>query len=108
MSAKAPRENVPTAVAKNPASDVLQNSPSTLDVRLSTFQGALIFVAIALLIYWPLLRAGFIWDDDLMLTENPLIKIPDGLSQIWFSTNQSDYFPLTYTSLWIEWRFFGI
>ncbi|MGD1002829.1 MAG: tetratricopeptide repeat protein [Candidatus Brocadiia bacterium] len=64
---------------------------------------ALIIVA-ALLAYWPVFHAGFIWDDDKFLTENPLIHAPDGLYRFWFTTQPPDYFPLTSSMLWFEWR----
>jgi tetratricopeptide (TPR) repeat protein len=48
--------------------------------------------------YGPAFHAGFIWDDDLYVTENPLLTAPDGLWRIWFSLDSpSQYFPLTYT-----------
>ena len=64
----------------------------------------LLIVAAALIVYTPAMRSGFIWDDDRFLTDNPLIKAPDGLRLFWFSTRPLDYFPLTSTTLWIEWR----
>ena len=69
---------------------------------------ALVLVAIVAVAYWPALKNGFIWDDDLMLTENPLIKAADGLKLIWFTTKPTDFFPVTYTDLWIEWRLWGM
>ena len=67
---------------------------------------ALIIVA-ALLAYWPVFHAGFIWDDDKFLTENPLIHAPDGLYRFWFTAEPPDYFPLTSSMLWFEWRLWG-
>ena len=64
----------------------------------------LAFLLLALVAYWPAVSNGFIWDDDVMLTENEVMKAPDGLKRIWFSAELSDYFPLTSTSFWIEWR----
>ena len=57
--------------------------------------------------YLPLWRAGFIWDDDTFLLQNPLIQQPDGLFRLWFTTAAPDYFPLTSTTLWLEWRLWG-
>ena len=68
---------------------------------------AALIVAAALLAYAPVLRAGFIWDDDAFLTENPLIRAPDGLYRAWFTTTSPDYFPLTSSMLWLEWRLWG-
>lgn len=68
---------------------------------------ALILVAATVICYLPALTAGFIWDDPLLLTENPLIRAPDGLWQIWIGGKAPDFFPLTYTNFWFEWRLFG-
>jgi hypothetical protein len=36
--------------------------------------------------YMPVLRGGFTWDDDEMITNNPIIKSRDGLRTLWFTT----------------------
>jgi tetratricopeptide (TPR) repeat protein len=71
---------------------------------LRRFLPTVLIVAVALLAYAPVLRAGFVWDDDLFLTDNPLIRASDGLYRFWFTTQPPDYFPLTSTMLWFEWR----
>jgi tetratricopeptide (TPR) repeat protein len=59
--------------------------------------------------YAPALRAGFVWDDDDYVTNNPLLREPDGLRRIWLSFDQpSQYFPLTYTSFRLEYALFGL
>ena len=65
--------------------------------------GIAIFLA-ALVVYFPALRAGFVWDDDLLVTDNPLVKSLAGLRHIWLSAAATDYTPLTLTSFWIEWQ----
>jgi tetratricopeptide (TPR) repeat protein len=67
-----------------------------------------VMVLITLVVYIPAMRAGFVWDDDLFLTNNPLIKTDDGLYRFWFTTEPPDYFPLVSTSLWFEWRVWGM
>ena len=71
------------------------------------WQIALLFVLV-MVAYGPLWRAGFIWDDNSMLTANPLIGARDGLYQFWFTRNAFDYWPVTSTSLWLEWRLWGM
>lgn len=66
-----------------------------------------LLVAGTFLAYLPVWRAGFIWDDDTFLWRNPLIQSPDGLFRLWFTTAAPDYFPLTSTTLWLEWRLWG-
>ncbi len=70
--------------------------------------GAGIIMLITVLVYIPAMQAGFIWDDDSFLTDNPLIKASDGLYRFWFTTEAPDYFPLVSTSLWLEWRLWGM
>jgi len=53
-------------------------------------------------------HAGFIWDDDTFLVNNPLIKLSNGLYQFWFTTKAPDFFPMTSTTLWLEWRLWGM
>lgn len=68
---------------------------------------AALLIAATLVVYWPTLSAGFVWDDDKFVTENPLIHASDGLRRFWFTTEAPDYFPLTSTTLWLEWRLWG-
>jgi tetratricopeptide (TPR) repeat protein len=68
---------------------------------------ASLLVIVTLLAYLPALHNGFIWDDDRLVTDNPMIHSPDGLRQIWFSTKAYDYWPLTYSDFWVEWRLWG-
>ena len=59
--------------------------------------------------YWPAYSAGFIWDDDAYVTENPLLGAPDGLWRIWFTAHsQSQYFPLAFTTLRMEYALWGL
>jgi len=68
-----------------------------------------LIVAMTMAAYFPALNAGFIWDDDRYVTNNPLLTAPDGLRRIWFSLDSpSQYFPLTYTSFRIERALWGL
>jgi tetratricopeptide (TPR) repeat protein len=68
----------------------------------------LFLAAITLIAYGPAWHAGFIWDDDAYLTQNPLLTAPDGLRRIWFSLDlPSQYFPLTYTTFYVERALWG-
>ncbi len=70
--------------------------------------GLLILVG-TVAVYQPAWQAGFIWDDDIYVSSNPLLTVPDGLRRIWFSLDSpSQYFPLTYTLFRIERGLFGL
>ncbi len=69
----------------------------------------LFLVVVTLIAYGPAWRAGYVWDDDAYLTQNPLLTAPDGLRRIWFSLESpSQYFPLTYTTFYIERALWGL
>jgi tetratricopeptide (TPR) repeat protein len=71
--------------------------------------GALFIVLATVAAYWPVFSAGFIWDDDAYVTENSLLTEPGGLWRIWFSAHlQSQYFPLVYTTLRLEYNLWGL
>lgn len=70
---------------------------------------ACLLVAAVLIAYFPATHAGYIWDDDVYVTQNPLLPAPDGLRRIWFSTDSpSQYFPLVYTTFRIEYGIWGL
>ncbi len=67
----------------------------------------LILILAVILIYTPLWRAGFIWDDDAVLTANPCIVGPLGLREIW-TTSAADICPLVLTTFWVEHALWGL
>jgi tetratricopeptide (TPR) repeat protein len=68
---------------------------------------AAVLAAVTFFAYLPALQANFIWDDNLLLTDYPLMHAPDGLRRFWTTLEAPDYYPLTWSSLWIEWRLWG-
>src|SRR6266567_2928565 len=64
---------------------------------------ALVLAAVTILVYRPAWNGGFLWDDDVYITNNELLTAPDGLRRIWFSLDSpSQYFPLVYTTFRVE------
>ncbi|MCF7687914.1 MAG: tetratricopeptide repeat protein [Cephaloticoccus sp.] len=60
-----------------------------------------------LLAYWPVLHAGFIWDDSGHVTPANLRSL-SGLARIWFEPGASQqYYPFLHTAFWIEHRLWG-
>jgi tetratricopeptide (TPR) repeat protein len=67
----------------------------------------LVFATIAA--YLPVFFAGFIWDDDAYVTNNPLLTAPDGLWRIWFDPLATpQYYPMVHTTFWIEYHLWGL
>ena len=59
-------------------------------------------------VYHPFFPADWLWDDDQLLTANATIQstTPAALAKLWFNPDGADYFPLSYTMLWLQWPFF--
>jgi protein O-mannosyl-transferase len=66
------------------------------------FLTALVFVA-----YARVFNAGFIWDDESHLTQNPCIIGPLGLKEIWTS-ERAVYYPLVLTTFWTLHKFVSL
>lgn len=61
------------------------------------------------LVYWPALSAGFIWDDDDHVTANPIVQDPGGLPRIWLEPGATpQYYPLVFTTFWLEHKLWGL
>jgi protein O-mannosyl-transferase len=76
--------------------------------RFRGWLAAALLAGLTLIAYLPSLGNGFIWYDDIALTQNPMIRSADGLRQYWFTTQPPDYWPMTATTLWAEWRLWGM
>ena len=68
---------------------------------------ALALIALVLIAYSQVFRAGFIWDDESHLTRNPCVVGPRGLKEIWTST-QAVYYPLVLTTYWVLHKVVGL
>ena len=68
---------------------------------------ALLLIAFVFIAYAQVFRAGFIWDDESHLTQNPCVVGPLGLKEIW-TTTQAVYYPLVLTTFWALHKFFGL
>ncbi len=78
--------------------------------RLSSLGRPLILIVIVVAAYGPALRAGYVWDDDLAVTENPHLRSGKGLVNIWTAPSKSPqghYWPLVYTTFWIQYQLWG-
>jgi tetratricopeptide (TPR) repeat protein len=70
--------------------------------------GALL-VLLTVTVYLPALHGGFIWDDDSYVTENPTLRSLGGLEAIWLKPGATyQYYPLVFTSFWVEYHLWGL
>ncbi len=81
--------------------------PNTLSPRLQILLGAAAIIVVTAIAYSPALTGDFLLDDNTLLTDSSLIKASDGLYQFWCTTGAADYWPLTNSSFWLEWRLWG-
>ncbi|PWT81525.1 MAG: hypothetical protein C5B58_09755 [Acidobacteria bacterium] len=86
------------------ASERAESAPSWF--RRDWFLG-LVLILFVILAYTPVWKAGFVWDDENILTANPCIVGPLGLKEIW-TTSAADVCPLTLTTFWAEHAFWGL
>ena len=76
--------------------------------KRSALAGALALIALTAVVYVPALRDGFVWDDDAYVTANRALRSGAGLAEIWLRPGATpQYYPLTFTSFWLEWRLWG-
>ena len=64
-------------------------------------------LATTLLVYFPALRAGFIWNDSDYVTA-PALRSLDGLARIWFEVGATEqYYPVLHSAFWLEHKIWG-
>src|SRR5260221_5395841 len=68
-----------------------------------------LLIAATFIAYLPALRGDFVWDDDDYVTKNETLRDAHGLGRIWFEFGATrQYYPLVYTSFWIENHLWGL
>ena len=105
----APRK--PPLLAASPASGMLPGAPGAAMAPVILAATALcLLVAVS---YFPALAAGFVWDDKVILPNARPLHTWSGLAQIWFTPNalfpyEGHYWPLLYTTFWLEHKLWGL
>lgn len=82
--------------------------------NLSTARGSnfgswsLALAVLLVLVYWPALNGQPIWDDVNYIFENQALTDPSALSKMWTDARAfPDFWPLSYSTFWLELRVFG-
>ena len=64
---------------------------------------------LAVMVYWPTLDNGFIWDDDRHIERIAQIASPAGLMRIWISPSAvAQYYPVVHSTFWAEYHLWGL
>jgi hypothetical protein len=114
------RQLVPAALAPGPEAEADQielkipEPPRGTPARVGTFFSwqricrVLLIAGATLWIYGPVLHGGWLWDDDTLIFQNPVIQDPGGILDIWLSPGDLiDYFPLSASAEWLGWQIWG-
>ncbi len=90
-----------------------RTAPPPVRDRAFTRRGVVAALVLGLLVavsYVPAFFAGFVWDDE-VFTDAPAIRELSGLWRIWSSPraieNEGHYWPLVYTTFWLEHKLWG-
>ncbi|HEY8240905.1 MAG TPA: tetratricopeptide repeat protein, partial [Kiritimatiellia bacterium] len=74
----------------------------------SNILGAVLLLLLVLAAFGPALHAGFIWDDDMFITDNETLQDVDGLRVIWTEPAKNPhYYPLLMTLFWAMYQLWG-
>lgn len=79
----------------------------TVSGKQSAWLQAFALVLITNLLYFRCLAYPFTWDDDTHLTTN-LLTQPGGLWRSWFTSEQPNYWPVTWTAFWLQLKAWGL
>src|SRR5438132_2424157 len=70
---------------------------------------ALALMLLTLAAYAPTFNGTFLWDDDEYITTNETLKSLSGLPRIWLEPGAtSQYYPLVFSTFWVEYRLWGL
>ena len=65
-------------------------------------------VLLAIVVFLPALRGEYLWDDTVYVQHNRELDDAAGLARIWFAVGATpQYYPLTFTTFWVEVHLWG-
>ncbi|CAG1064607.1 hypothetical protein BAC1_00168 [uncultured bacterium] len=75
---------------------------------LSGLKALLFFLLVTISAYIYILNCGYIWDDERHVLMDSSLWGLAGLWKIWFSKEMQQYYPLIYSSFWLESNLWGL
>jgi protein O-mannosyl-transferase len=95
--------------AAQPAPVAARSAAEAPVLRLPDWRLIAALIVLTFAAYGPVFQAGFIWDDDLYVSENKTLYDLDGLYRIWFDRHANpQYYPLVHTVFWVEYHLWGL
>jgi tetratricopeptide (TPR) repeat protein len=109
MAKRSKRKRSPPEISRDSAAQGRKTLPGkSSGIPWPTLLQALVITAAVLWIYWPVLHGDWLWDDDILVTDNALVHDPSGLWKIWFDPGALiDYQPLKVSVSWLQWQLWG-
>ena len=108
------REDTPTPASPSPSAS--ESFPLSLPwwrahPRLHNPLALLALCALVAVALFPATQAGFVWDDS-VLTQARTVQTLSGLREIWLTPrsteNEAHYWPILYTTFWVEHKLWGL
>jgi Tfp pilus assembly protein PilF len=82
--------------------------PAETGNRRPFLQGAAL-VVLTLVAYFPALEGSFVWDDDEYVSNNANLRTLPGLLRMWTEpTSTPQYYPLVFSTFWVEYHLWGL
>ncbi len=94
-------------IPKRPTSTAPADRQLSSGARLGLAAKVALLALAVLAIYYPAFRGEWLWDDDLDVTKNQLLRSAAGLWKIWFQPTTLDYYPLKFSVQWLQWHLWG-
>ncbi len=86
-----------------------ETPPRTFSARPQVILQTVGLAGLVFLAYWPLVRAGFIWDDFTWIVTNPWVHHWSGLEHIWGVIDTgAQYYPLVFTAFLLQYKLWGL
>ena len=104
-------KKAPRAAAERPAPAAPEVSGPDEQILSRHRIPLLALVLLVAISFFPAFQAGFVWDD-VVFAEEPVVQSASGLKNIWFSPadlkEEGHYWPVTYTTFWLEHKLWGL
>ena len=68
----------------------------------------LVILVATFLAYFPVWQCAYIWDDDDYVTKNVHLRTLDGLWRLWIPKTTRQYYPVVFSTFWLEYQLWGL